>query len=296
MSPSSTPTRAPIFASASARFTDTVVLPTPPLPAPTAITFFTPGSGGWPLAGCEAERTLEVISTDTSATPGSARTAATAWSRIWVCAGQAGVVSSMVAETRPPLIATSLTKPSDTMSRSRSGSTTALRAFRTASRVGVSDIFFDLIRSSRPRTWTTKNYDYDYDQTSVGLRGSPPRRGARTGGGRPATSGPRWRRRPAPCQTAAGPGCRRPGPPSQAAAGPAPVHERRRPRGGQPPHASAHNASSRNVMPATPAAMARLDALGFRSSARAPVGQEEHRHAHQHRQRPPQPRQQRRAA
>ena len=77
MSPSRTPTRAPICASASARFTDTVVLPTPPLPAPTAITFFTPGSGGWPLAGCEADRTLAVISTDASATPGSARTAAT---------------------------------------------------------------------------------------------------------------------------------------------------------------------------------------------------------------------------
>ena len=39
------PTRLPHFASAIARFTATVVLPTPPLPAPTAMTFFTPGSG-----------------------------------------------------------------------------------------------------------------------------------------------------------------------------------------------------------------------------------------------------------
>ena len=69
MSPSSTPTRAPIRASASARFTETVVFPTPPLPAPTAITFFTPGSGGWPFAGCDAERTLEVISIVASTTP-----------------------------------------------------------------------------------------------------------------------------------------------------------------------------------------------------------------------------------
>ena len=45
MSPSSIPTRLPRCASATARFTATVVLPTPPLPAPTAMTFFTPGTG-----------------------------------------------------------------------------------------------------------------------------------------------------------------------------------------------------------------------------------------------------------
>jgi hypothetical protein len=44
MSPSMMPTRPPHFANAIARFTATVVLPTPPFPAPTAITFFTPGS------------------------------------------------------------------------------------------------------------------------------------------------------------------------------------------------------------------------------------------------------------
>jgi hypothetical protein len=42
MSPSMIPTLLPHFASASARLTATVVLPTPPLPAPTAITFLTP--------------------------------------------------------------------------------------------------------------------------------------------------------------------------------------------------------------------------------------------------------------
>ena len=36
----------------------------------------------------------------TSVTPGSARTAATAWSRIWSFTGQAGVVSSIVNDTR----------------------------------------------------------------------------------------------------------------------------------------------------------------------------------------------------
>ena len=45
MSPSIIPTRLPACASATARFTATVVLPTPPLPAPTAITFFTPATG-----------------------------------------------------------------------------------------------------------------------------------------------------------------------------------------------------------------------------------------------------------
>ena len=39
------PTLLPHFASAIARLTATVVLPTPPLPAPTAMTFFTPGIG-----------------------------------------------------------------------------------------------------------------------------------------------------------------------------------------------------------------------------------------------------------
>ena len=37
------PTRLPHLASAIARLTATVVLPTPPLPAPTAMTFLTPG-------------------------------------------------------------------------------------------------------------------------------------------------------------------------------------------------------------------------------------------------------------
>src|SRR5207247_9581216 len=42
-SASSMPTRAPQFCRARARFTATVLLPTPPLPDVTAITFFTPG-------------------------------------------------------------------------------------------------------------------------------------------------------------------------------------------------------------------------------------------------------------
>src|SRR5262249_30181394 len=44
-SASNKPTLLPSFTSASARFTATVVLPTPPLPLATAIRFFTPGIG-----------------------------------------------------------------------------------------------------------------------------------------------------------------------------------------------------------------------------------------------------------
>src|SRR5580658_5705336 len=43
MSASIKPTRWPILLSAIARLTATVVLPTPPLPDPTATIFFTPG-------------------------------------------------------------------------------------------------------------------------------------------------------------------------------------------------------------------------------------------------------------
>src|SRR5665213_1102602 len=44
MSASISPTRCPIFDSAMARFTATVVLPTPPLPEPIATIFETPGN------------------------------------------------------------------------------------------------------------------------------------------------------------------------------------------------------------------------------------------------------------
>src|SRR5215471_11394243 len=49
-SASSKPTLWPSDASATARLTETVVLPTPPLPEPTAIRFVTPGMGS--LGGC----------------------------------------------------------------------------------------------------------------------------------------------------------------------------------------------------------------------------------------------------
>jgi hypothetical protein len=51
MSASSSPTRAPVRASATARFALIVDFPTPPFPDATATTFRTPGIGRFPSAG-----------------------------------------------------------------------------------------------------------------------------------------------------------------------------------------------------------------------------------------------------
>ena len=88
-------------ASATARFTATVVLPTPPLPAPTAMMFLTPSTGARPPSGRAAARTCAVISTSTAGRAKAASSIARAWSRIRSLTGQAGVVSSIVNATRP---------------------------------------------------------------------------------------------------------------------------------------------------------------------------------------------------
>src|SRR5436309_1859044 len=69
MSPSIMPTLLPHLASASARFTASVVLPTPPLPAPTAITFFTPGTGCRGPSAPAASRTRALVCTSTGQPP-----------------------------------------------------------------------------------------------------------------------------------------------------------------------------------------------------------------------------------
>ncbi len=129
------PTRAPSFERATARFTATVVLPTPPLPAPTAITFFTPGSGGLPYSGADADRTENAMVTPTLLTPGTAATAARARSRTSSRAATEGLDNSMVTAARPSTIWTSFTNLSDTMSVRRSGSCTPRSAARTSSDV-----------------------------------------------------------------------------------------------------------------------------------------------------------------
>src|SRR5580765_6467070 len=64
MSPSMMPTLPPHCDSASARLTATVVLPTPPLPAPTAMMFLTPGTAARPAAGSTASRTRAHLHVD----------------------------------------------------------------------------------------------------------------------------------------------------------------------------------------------------------------------------------------
>ena len=68
MSPSIRPTFAPQRCKPTARFTATVILPTPPLPAPTAMTFFTCGSDV-ALRGRRSPRVLAVRSSFTFAAP-----------------------------------------------------------------------------------------------------------------------------------------------------------------------------------------------------------------------------------
>ena len=70
MSASRTPTVAPSAASASARLTAVVDLPTPPLPLATATMFFTPGTSFTPRwTACEMMRVP--IVTETRPAPGS---------------------------------------------------------------------------------------------------------------------------------------------------------------------------------------------------------------------------------
>ena len=137
MSPSRTPTRAPIFDSATARFTDTVVLPTPPLPAPTAITFLTPGSGGLPCSGADTDLTTNEVVTDTSCTPGMAASTSRARAATASRFAGDGVAISIGTATRPPsmVMSFSLTNLSVTRSTPRSGSVTPFSAARTISMV-----------------------------------------------------------------------------------------------------------------------------------------------------------------
>ncbi len=125
---------APCFASATARFTATVLLPTPPFPAPTRMMFFTPGSipaaCGWP-------RTCALHESSSPFTPGTALSAASASAWIFAFSGQAGVVSSMVAKIRPPSTRTPFTIPACTRLTLSSGSITVLSAASTSFSVGI---------------------------------------------------------------------------------------------------------------------------------------------------------------
>jgi len=89
MSASRMPTVAPSCASASARFTAVVDLPTPPLPLATATMFFTPGMSFTPR--CTACDTIRVaMSTCTRPAPGIRRTASVTSARSASCWLRAG--------------------------------------------------------------------------------------------------------------------------------------------------------------------------------------------------------------
>jgi hypothetical protein len=89
MSASSMPTVAPSVASASARFTAVVLLPTPPLPEATAMMFLMPGTSFTPRC-TECETTLETTFALTCATPGSFETRSTTCARTFSSTPRAG--------------------------------------------------------------------------------------------------------------------------------------------------------------------------------------------------------------
>ena len=130
MSPSSSPTEAPDWASATARLTLTVLLPTPPLPDATAMMFLTPGTSCSAWRGA-ARRTMapQVMSTPVAPMPPSAARVVRSISSL---SGQAGVVSSMVMAMAEPSMTTFLTMSRVTRSFPSSGSWTVRIASMTA--------------------------------------------------------------------------------------------------------------------------------------------------------------------
>src|SRR5665647_1020052 len=131
MSASSRPTLAPNWARARASPTETVDLPTPPLPLATAMTWATPGMGDFWGSRFLGTREENLIST--SVTPGTAATAPRASVWIWAFRGQAGVVSTTVKLTLDPSTRRSSIMFRDTRSLCSSGSWTLPRAARTSS-------------------------------------------------------------------------------------------------------------------------------------------------------------------
>src|SRR5262245_37779835 len=138
MSESSSPTRAPSWASVTARLAATVDLPTPPLPLATATTCRTSGMRleSWAMARWAASsraggRTTFML-TWAFATPGTARTARSTSSRTFSPAAGLWVDIWRSTTTAPALALTCCTKPKETMSRLMPGNFTVFRASQTA--------------------------------------------------------------------------------------------------------------------------------------------------------------------
>src|SRR5215208_2243258 len=115
------PTDAPVRASAAARLVLTVDLPTPPLPAATAMMFLTPGSRGFE-GWLGRPITFADSFTSTPVTPGTAPTATPTARAISARDGHALVVNSTPTTARPPSIVTDDTMPADTKSILSAGS------------------------------------------------------------------------------------------------------------------------------------------------------------------------------
>src|SRR2546426_2016865 len=136
MSASSSPTLQPRFASATATFAETVLLPTPPLPEPTSTTFFTDGTRSFGLFCLPGEgRTLAPKATSTRGSCRGESIARTASSIRTLC-GEAGVGSSTRTRTPPPSsISGCLKYPSSDIDLPDEGSLKSLSAERTCSAV-----------------------------------------------------------------------------------------------------------------------------------------------------------------
>ncbi len=148
MSASSSPTRRPCRASATARFEDRVDLPTPPLPEAmatmrsTPLTRCGPACGvGWPPIFSDGAAAFGVgpcaVSTaETPVTPGKARTAASAACRSGsICRAICGSGASMTKRTAPDSTDSARTRSALTRSFP-SGSEMRRRASRMRSLVG----------------------------------------------------------------------------------------------------------------------------------------------------------------
>ena len=147
MSASSSPARLPSCASATARLAATVDLPTPPLPLAIAMIRLTPGTAAGPACGvgCRpifrsgggfaAAGPCAVRSAETAATPGSARTAASAAARVGSSRGPSAGSTSMRKRTRSASTVTARTTSASTMLPPVPGIGTERSASRTVSRV-----------------------------------------------------------------------------------------------------------------------------------------------------------------
>src|ERR1700722_18426560 len=144
MSASRIPTTRPREASATARFTVTDDLPTPPLPdamASTRVEAAIAVSGASSRAFqraraitvARASASMAATCTSTVRTQSRDRTWFTTSRSIWLRSGQEAMVNATSTMTSPPSTATPRTMPRSTMVSPSSGSTTARRQSRTSS-------------------------------------------------------------------------------------------------------------------------------------------------------------------